>query len=201
MPRPGPRAWKVAAIKPVQPSGTSFWTLLQELEELSIYVQAFSDNVVLMFSGQSALSIEEEANRARTRNKLMFAPLKNNSMVLTRKLKNDDPVVVRTIYITAIEPIVLYASCTRASATWKARRTKYAAKTCGAHHAVALHSTLIFLRLLPLDIRVREAAWLYKVKRGKDKEDTFVNRDLERTVYFGDLPRSARVLEIGYERS
>ncbi|GBP97954.1 Putative 115 kDa protein in type-1 retrotransposable element R1DM [Eumeta japonica] len=39
-------------------------SLLRELGELGVYVQAFADDVVLMFSGQSASSIEEEANRA-----------------------------------------------------------------------------------------------------------------------------------------
>ncbi|GBP65874.1 hypothetical protein EVAR_85142_1 [Eumeta japonica] len=58
---------------------------------------------------------------------------------------------------------------------------------------------LILSRLLPLDIRVRESAWLYEVKRGKDLGDTFVDRELERLVYFGDLPHPAHVPEIGYE--
>ncbi|GBP84502.1 hypothetical protein EVAR_12641_1 [Eumeta japonica] len=58
---------------------------------------------------------------------------------------------------------------------------------------------LILSRLHPLDIRVREAAWLYEVKRGKDLEDTFVDRELETPVYFSDLPHPAHVPEIGYE--
>ncbi|GBP19504.1 hypothetical protein EVAR_102051_1 [Eumeta japonica] len=68
-----------------------------------------------------------------------------------------------------------------------------------AHRTVSLHSALILLRLLLLDIRVREAAWLYKVKRGKDLGDTFVHGELERPVYFGDLPHPAHVPEIVYE--
>ncbi|GBP31136.1 Putative 115 kDa protein in type-1 retrotransposable element R1DM [Eumeta japonica] len=58
---------------------------------------------------------------------------------------------------------------------------------------------LILLRLLPLNIRVREAAWLYEVKRGKDLEDTIVDRELETPVYFSDLSHPAHVPEIGYE--
>ncbi|GBP85095.1 Putative 115 kDa protein in type-1 retrotransposable element R1DM [Eumeta japonica] len=95
------------------------------------------------------------------------------------------PEIVRTKYITVIEPIVLYASCAWAPATRKL--------------GCPLHSALILARLLPLDIRVREAAWLYEVKRGKDLGDTFVDRELERPVYFGDLPHPAHVPEIGYE--
>ncbi|GBP96396.1 Retrovirus-related Pol polyprotein from type-1 retrotransposable element R1 2 [Eumeta japonica] len=77
-------------------AGPTFWnlildSLLRELGELGVYVQAFADDVVLMFSGQSASSIEEEANHALARvhcwgvrNKLRFAPSKTNSMVLTK---------------------------------------------------------------------------------------------------------------------
>ncbi|GBP60479.1 Putative 115 kDa protein in type-1 retrotransposable element R1DM [Eumeta japonica] len=96
------------------------------------------------------------------------------------------PEIVRTIYITVIEPIVLYASCAWTLATRKLG-------------VLSLHSALILSRLLPLDIRVREVAWLYEVKRGKDLGDTFVDRKLERPVYFGDLPHPAHVPEIGYE--
>ncbi|GBP00023.1 hypothetical protein EVAR_74355_1 [Eumeta japonica] len=53
-----------------------------------------------MFSGQSASSIEEEVNRALARvhywgvrNKLRFVPSKTISIVPTKKLKYDDPVV------------------------------------------------------------------------------------------------------------
>ncbi|GBP96827.1 Putative 115 kDa protein in type-1 retrotransposable element R1DM [Eumeta japonica] len=117
------------------------------------------------------------------------------------------PEVVRTIYITVIEPTVLYASCAWAPATGKlgvrkmldAVQRSVALKACRAHRTVSLHSALILSRLLPLDIRVREAAWLYEVKRGKDLGDTFVDRELERPVYFGDLLHPARVPEIGYE--
>ncbi|GBP87386.1 hypothetical protein EVAR_34773_1 [Eumeta japonica] len=74
-----------------------------------------------------------------------------------------------------------------------------ALKAFRAHRIVSLYSALILSRLLPLDIRVREAAWLYEVKRGKDLRDTFVDRELERPMYFGDLPHPAHVPEIVYE--
>ncbi|GBP15051.1 hypothetical protein EVAR_6691_1 [Eumeta japonica] len=69
----------------------------------------------------------------------------------------------------------------------------------GSPHSVPAFRADPLSRLLPLDIRVREAAWLYEVKRGKDLGDTFVDRELERPVYFGDLPHPAHVPEIGYE--
>ncbi|GBP26542.1 hypothetical protein EVAR_86045_1 [Eumeta japonica] len=117
-------------------------SLLRELGKLGVYVQALTNDAVLIFSGQSTSSIEEEINRAPARvhcwgvrNKLRFAPSKTNSIVLTKKLKYDDLVVhmnglaraakatspefVRTIYIIMIEPIVLYASCVWAPARGK----------------------------------------------------------------------------------
>ncbi|GBP56855.1 hypothetical protein EVAR_41491_1 [Eumeta japonica] len=39
-------------------------SLLPEIRDLGVYVQAFADDVVLMFSGQSASVLEAEANRA-----------------------------------------------------------------------------------------------------------------------------------------
>ncbi|GBP24895.1 hypothetical protein EVAR_14229_1, partial [Eumeta japonica] len=86
-------------------TGPSFWnlildSLLRELGELGVYLQVFADDVVLVFSEQSASSIKEEANRALARvhcweviNKLRFTSSKTNSMLLTKKLKYDDPVV------------------------------------------------------------------------------------------------------------
>ncbi|GBP73625.1 hypothetical protein EVAR_49247_1 [Eumeta japonica] len=40
---------------------------------------------------------------------------------------------------------------------------------------------------------------LLKVKRVKDLEDTFADRELEKPVYFGDLPHPAHMPEIGYK--
>ncbi|GBP77958.1 hypothetical protein EVAR_83206_1 [Eumeta japonica] len=156
------------------------------LRELDVYVQAFADNVVLMFSGQSASSIEEEANRAlarvhcwRARNKMIFAPLKNNLMMLIKKLKYDDPVV----HMNGEQISPGSSACGRCSTLFSAasllRRDGLTAES--------LYSALILSRLLPLDIRVREAAWMYEVKGVKDLEDTFVDREFERPVYFGNL--------------
>ncbi|GBP92813.1 Putative 115 kDa protein in type-1 retrotransposable element R1DM [Eumeta japonica] len=86
--------------EPVQPLESRPDSLLRELGDLGVYVQAFADDVVLMFSGQSASALEAETNRALAhvrdwgdRNKLRFAPSKTNAMVLTRKLKFDVPVI------------------------------------------------------------------------------------------------------------
>ncbi|GBP90788.1 Putative 115 kDa protein in type-1 retrotransposable element R1DM [Eumeta japonica] len=258
-------------------AGPTFWnlvldSLLQELGDLGVYVQAFADDVVLMFSGQSASVLEAEANRALAhvsgwgdRNKLRFAPSKTNAMVLTKKLKFDvpticmghttialvdeirllgltidkrltfvphvskackkaaniykgiaraakatwglSPEIVRTIYVAVIEPIVMYASCAWAPAASKlgvrkmldAIQRSIALKACRAYRTVSLHSALILSRLLPLDIRVREAAWLYEVKRGKHLRDICADRELESPVDFCELPHPAHIPELGFE--
>ncbi|GBP29317.1 hypothetical protein EVAR_22688_1 [Eumeta japonica] len=101
----------------------------------------------------------------------------------------------------------MYASCAWTPATKKlgvrkmldAVQHSVALKACQAHRTVSLHSALILSKLLPLNTKVKEAAWLYELKRGTDLGDTFVERELERPVYFGDLPNPAYVPEIGFE--
>ncbi|KAL0852638.1 hypothetical protein ABMA27_016898 [Loxostege sticticalis] len=72
--------------------------LLQELEKRGHYVQAFADDVIMVFDGETALEIETEANAALlfvsqwgVQNKLRFAPHKTGAMTLTRKLIHDTP--------------------------------------------------------------------------------------------------------------
>ncbi|GBP78439.1 Putative 115 kDa protein in type-1 retrotransposable element R1DM [Eumeta japonica] len=117
------------------------------------------------------------------------------------------PEIVRTIYVAVIEPIVMYASCAWAPATRKlgvrkmldAVQRSVALKACRAHRTVSLHSALILARLLPLDIRVREVAWLYEVKRGKHLRDICADRELESPVDFCELPHPAHIPELGFE--
>ncbi|GBO99006.1 Putative 115 kDa protein in type-1 retrotransposable element R1DM [Eumeta japonica] len=117
------------------------------------------------------------------------------------------PEIVRTIYVAAIEPIVMYASCAWAPATKKlgvrkmldALQRSVALKACRAYRTVSLHSALILARLLPLDIRVREAARLYEVKRGSELGNVCADRELERPVYFREMPHPAHTPEFGFE--
>ncbi|XP_061726217.1 uncharacterized protein LOC133531843 [Cydia pomonella] len=60
--------------------------------------QAFADDVVMVFEGETALEIENKANAALSHalawgveNKLKFAPLKTCAMVITRRLVYDEP--------------------------------------------------------------------------------------------------------------
>ncbi|CAK1579866.1 unnamed protein product [Parnassius mnemosyne] len=72
--------------------------LLKELEKRGDRCQAFADDNVLLFAGDTALEIQRRANAALEhfrrwgiRNKLKFAPHKTNAMVITNKLKYDSP--------------------------------------------------------------------------------------------------------------
>lgn len=83
--------------------GPTFWNLLLDplldyLEATGTYVQAFADDVVLIFSGRSSESIQTEGNKVLDKvykwgleNKLKFAAHKTNMMTLTNKLKYDEP--------------------------------------------------------------------------------------------------------------
>ncbi|KAJ2946800.1 hypothetical protein O0L34_g12863 [Tuta absoluta] len=83
--------------------GPTFWNvlldpLLDELEESGTYCQAFADDIVLVFSGSTALEIESQANPILARvnewglnNKLRFAAHKTNAMLVTKRLKYDTP--------------------------------------------------------------------------------------------------------------
>ncbi|GBP73195.1 Retrovirus-related Pol polyprotein from type-1 retrotransposable element R1 [Eumeta japonica] len=186
-------------------SGPTFWnlilnSLLQELGELGVYVQAFANDVFLMFSGQSISSIEEEANRTLAcvhcwgvRNKLRFAPPKTDFMVLVKKLKYEEPVVqmngkqislvgeIHLLGLTIDKKLTFNPHLAKASkkaaniykglarttkATWDLNlqvvRTTYITLRRARLTVDFLHSALILSRLFPLDIRVKEATWLYK---------------------------------------
>ncbi|CAH2218151.1 jg6923 [Pararge aegeria aegeria] len=74
--------------------------LLKDLEERGDYCQAFADDVVLVFDGDSGFAVSRQANVALAyvrewgvRNKLKFAPTKTKAMVITKKLKYDSPLL------------------------------------------------------------------------------------------------------------
>ncbi|CAK1546358.1 unnamed protein product [Leptosia nina] len=76
-------------------------TLLQTLEEEGCESQAFADDVVLLFEGENANEIENQANRILkiinswgNLNKLTFAAHKTKAIVFTNKLKYRDPDII-----------------------------------------------------------------------------------------------------------
>ncbi|XP_060810843.1 uncharacterized protein LOC132904445 [Amyelois transitella] len=248
--------------------GPTFWNLLLDpllvgLDGRGDYCQAFADDVVLVFSGDTAQEVQGRANGALeyvrrwgVENKLRFAPLKTKAMVLTNKLKYDTPIlsmggvsiemsqeikilgltldskltfnahvanicrkalnlykqlsraarigwglnseVVRTIYVAVVEPVIMYASSVWAAATHKLGVQKqlnvvqrgFAQKIVRAYRTVSLNAALLLAGLLPLDMRIREAALLYEVKKGISRR-VVGDREIERPVDFLEAPHPA----------
>lgn len=238
--------------------------LLTELGRQKYYCQAFADDVLLVFDGETALEVQSRANDALAyvhlwgvKNKLKFAPHKTNAMVMTRKLKFDiprlsmggavigmtdeikvlgliidrkltfnshtanicrralnvykqlsraakiswglHPEVIRVIYMATVEPIVSYAACAWAPATRKlgvqrqlnAVQRGFAQKLSGAYRTVSLNSALLLAGILPLDIRIREAAVLYEAKRGVP-QTVLKDREVEGKLAYTEIPHPAK---------
>ncbi|CAH2084373.1 unnamed protein product [Euphydryas editha] len=97
------------------------------------------------------------------------------------------PEVIRIIYRAVVEPVILYAASVWAPAVDKLGIRKklngvqrgFALKLCRAYRTVSLNSALLLAGLLPLDLRVREAAALYEVKRGVSRRE-MGGREVER---------------------
>ncbi|XP_049869337.1 uncharacterized protein LOC126369089 [Pectinophora gossypiella] len=89
-----------------------------------------------------------------------------------------NPEVIRTIYMAVIEPTILYAASVWAAAAAKITVQKqlnaiqrgFAQKICRGYRTVSLNAALIIAGILPLDLRVQEAAKLYEAKRGRPLE-------------------------------
>ncbi|KAL0892590.1 hypothetical protein ABMA27_014319 [Loxostege sticticalis] len=245
--------------------------LLKDLERRGHYVQAFADDVVMIFDGDTADEVTREANAALSfvqnwgaQNKLKFAPHKTCAMVLTRKLKYDTPrltmngvaiamskeikvlglildnkltfnqhiaaqtrkaleiykqiaraakinwglhpEVIRLIYTATIEPIVMYAAAAWAPAANKIGAQKllnsvqrgFAQKLCKSYRTVSLHSALTLAGILPLDLRIQEAAALYETKRGSPLPE-LGDRETESRVGFAETPHPASHMDIRFE--
>ncbi|KAL0878793.1 hypothetical protein ABMA27_003823 [Loxostege sticticalis] len=242
--------------------------LLKSLERRGYYVQAFADDIVMVFDGATALEVQRQASVALERvrvwgveNKLKFAPHKTNAMVITRKLKFDTPhlrmggidigmskeikllgvtiddkltynthvanicrkaigiykqlaraakvswglhpEVVRTIYVAVVEPIVLYGASVWGSAAEKIGVQKqlntiqrgFAQKMCRAYRTVSLNSALVLAGVLPLDLRIHEAASLYRIKRGAAVPG-LCDREIERLTPAMEAPHPAQTSQL-----
>ncbi|XP_037302623.1 uncharacterized protein LOC119193021 [Manduca sexta] len=108
------------------------------------------------------------------------------------------PEVIRTIYTAAVEPVILYAASAWAPASQKlgirkqlgAIQRSFAQKLTKAYRTASLNSTLLLAGILPLDIRVRETALLYEVKRGYSQR-VVGDREIEAPVAFARLDHPA----------
>ncbi|XP_063370300.1 uncharacterized protein LOC134658545 [Cydia amplana] len=109
-----------------------------------------------------------------------------------------NPEVIKTIYVATIEPILLYAASVWAPAAEKLMVRRQldvvqrgvAQKICRAYRTVSLNSALVLAGILPLDLRVREAAALYEAKRGVPRP-SLGDREVEKMASAIEAPHPA----------
>ncbi|KAL0870225.1 hypothetical protein ABMA27_006365 [Loxostege sticticalis] len=114
--------------------------------------------------------------------------------------------VIRLIYTATIEPIVMYAAAAWAPASKKIGAQKllnsvqrgFAQKLCKSYRTVSLHSALTLAGILPLDLRIQEAAALYETKRGSPLPE-LGDRETESRVGFAETPHPASHMDIRFE--
>ncbi|KAL0809899.1 hypothetical protein ABMA28_011376 [Loxostege sticticalis] len=117
------------------------------------------------------------------------------------------PEIIRLIYNATIEPIIMYAAPAWAPAANKIGVRKlldsvqrgFAQKLCKSYRTVSLHSALTLAGILPLDLRIQEAAALYETKRGSPLPE-LGDRETESRVGFAETPHPAMHMNIRFER-
>ncbi|XP_047985158.1 uncharacterized protein LOC125225461 [Leguminivora glycinivorella] len=117
------------------------------------------------------------------------------------------PEVIRTIYTTAVEPVILYAAAAWAPAARKLEVRKkfnaiqrgYAQKMCKAYRTASLNSTLILTGTLPLDLRLLEAASLYEAKKGISPQYQLADREVEKMAQKMSAPHPAEQTGLQFE--
>nr|XP_037872912.1 uncharacterized protein LOC119629799 [Bombyx mori] len=115
------------------------------------------------------------------------------------------PDVIRTIYVAVVEPVIMYASSAWASSANKlgvqkllnAVQRGFAQKLCKSYRTTSLNSALVLAGLLPLDLRIHEAAALYEAKRGVGQLATG-DGEMERMTKFADIPHPAKHIDLQF---
>ncbi|KAJ0180437.1 hypothetical protein K1T71_003841 [Dendrolimus kikuchii] len=116
-----------------------------------------------------------------------------------------NPEVIRIKYTAALEPVVLYAASVWAPAAAKLGVRKqlntiqrgFAQKMCKAYKTVSLNSVIVLDGLLPLDLRVKEAASLYVAKR-EVSQSMLEDREMEMRVAYASTPHSVSQIELQF---
>nr|XP_049706041.1 uncharacterized protein LOC126056565 [Helicoverpa armigera] len=73
----------------------------------------------------------------------------------------------------------------------------FAQKICKSYRTVSLNSALLLAGLLPLDLRVKEAAGLYEARKGSTRL-VLGDREVERVVGFAELPHPALRMDLNF---
>nr|XP_049697305.1 uncharacterized protein LOC126054733 [Helicoverpa armigera] len=113
--------------------------------------------------------------------------------------------IIHTIYTATIEPIITYAAAAWAPATAKQGIRKrlasvqrgFVQKLCKSYRTVSLNAALVLSGILPLDLRIQEAAALYAARRGSSQ---FVpgDREIESMVRFAEAPHPATQMPLEF---
>ncbi|XP_048000297.1 uncharacterized protein LOC125237346 [Leguminivora glycinivorella] len=115
------------------------------------------------------------------------------------------PEVIKTIYVATMEPIVLYAASVWAPAAnkemakrqFEALQRGIAQKQCKAYRTVSMNAALALAGMIPLDLRIREAALLYEAKKGISRPE-LADREVERMAPAMKAPHPADYMTLGF---
>lgn len=116
-----------------------------------------------------------------------------------------NPEITRLIYTATVEPVILYAASSWADvSTKKYIKTKldrvtrlFAIKICRAHRTTSMVASALLARIFPLDLRLRENAQLYEIKRGKPLKE-LPGRKLEARISPFQLRHPAKRKRLKY---
>ncbi|CAK1554338.1 unnamed protein product [Leptosia nina] len=109
-----------------------------------------------------------------------------------------DTSIIRTIYTAVIEPVLMYAAGAWGQAVSKKCvrvqfdriQRVFLQRICKAYRTASLHSVQILTGILPINLRIEEAAVLYRVKRGLSPLP-YLDADIETRVRPNELPHPA----------
>lgn len=115
--------------------------------------------------------------------------------------------ITRTIYLAVIEPIVMYASSVWSPTTdlqmvkdqLNTLQRGFAQKICKAYRTVSLTSALTLSGLLPLDLRIQEAASLYEAKKKCSQDYLPPDKELEQNIGYLEHPHPSSLIPTEYE--
>ncbi|XP_023953798.2 uncharacterized protein LOC112057581 [Bicyclus anynana] len=117
-----------------------------------------------------------------------------------------NPEIIRTIYVAVIEPIAMYAASVWAEASNKisvqkqlnAVQREFAQKISKSYRTVSLHAAMVLAGLLPLDLRIKEQAQLYEIKRGRPVNNLPADRKIESRISFMEFIHPSLSAGISY---
>ncbi|CAK1595985.1 unnamed protein product [Parnassius mnemosyne] len=170
-------AWTKTRKMKLEPQKTQAIFLTRKLKYDT--PKLFLDNTTIMFSESITilgLTIDANLNFIKhidTATEKATQLYKKNSRA-ARANWSLNPEILRTIYITVVEPTVLYAAGAWGSTASKQIKVRldritriFTIMISKAHRTASLVSCTTLARILPLDLRARENAEIYSIKRGK----------------------------------